>query len=134
MMEDHDLATDVVKRLDAMGLRIAIDDFGTGYASLAHLQRLSVHELKIDKSFVIRMGTDENNAVIVRSIVDLAHNMGCKVVAEGVETEQVLEMLEALGCDSAQGYCLSRPLPSLERWLAESPWGEPDVQPLRAHT
>lgn len=104
MMEDHDLATDMVKRLDAVGLRIAIDDFGTGYSSLAHLQRLSGRELKIDRSFAMGTGTDGNNAVIVRSIVDLAHNMGCKVVAEGVETEQVLEMLEALGCDSAQGY------------------------------
>jgi len=122
MMEDHELAADIVQRLDAMGIRIAIDDFGTGFSSLAYLQRLPVHELKIDKSFVIGMDGAENesNAAIVRSIVDLAHNLGCKVVAEGVENEAVLERLRALGADVAQGYHFARPLAvgALADWLA----------------
>ncbi len=134
MMEDPELATDIVRRMDNMGLRIAIDDFGTGYSSLAHLQRLSVHELKIDKSFVIGMATDDSNAVIVRSIVDLAHNLGCKVVAEGVESRDGLRALESLGCDGAQGYYLSRPVPAaaLESWLAQTGWGRACSPHVRA--
>ncbi|HKJ09920.1 MAG TPA: EAL domain-containing protein [Gammaproteobacteria bacterium] len=134
MMEDPELATDIVRRMDSMGLRIAVDDFGTGYSSLAHLQRLSVHELKIDKSFVIGMDADDSNVVIVRSIVDLAHNLGCRVVAEGVENSDGLRALEALGCDGAQGYYLSRPLPAsaLESWLAQTGWGRAFTSPVRA--
>jgi EAL domain-containing protein (putative c-di-GMP-specific phosphodiesterase class I) len=93
-----------------MGVRLAIDDFGTGHSSLAHLKRLPVHELKIDKSFVAGMVKDASDAVIVRSTIDLAHNMGLAVVAEGVEDEPTLERLRALGCDMVQGYLLSRPL------------------------
>ncbi|MGA7799849.1 MAG: EAL domain-containing protein [Gammaproteobacteria bacterium] len=134
MMEDPDLATDIVRRMDRMGLRIAVDDFGTGYSSLAHLQRLSVHELKVDKSFVIGMNADDSNTVIVRSIIDLAHNLGCKVVAEGVETQDGLTALESLGCDTAQGYYLSRPLTAaaLEHWLAETAWGHAGGPAVRA--
>ncbi|HKK04959.1 MAG TPA: EAL domain-containing protein [Gammaproteobacteria bacterium] len=124
MMEDHELAADIVHRLDQMGIAIAIDDFGTGFSSLAYLQRLPVHEIKIDKSFVIGMDGAENesNAVIVRSIVDLAHNIGCKVVAEGVENDAVLGRLRAFGVDIAQGYHFSRPLAveALVHWLASS--------------
>lgn len=139
MMEDPDLATNIVRRLDKMGLRISIDDFGTGYSSLAHLQRLSVHELKVDKSFVMGMNADESNTVIVRSIIDVAHNLGCKVVAEGVENQNALRVLESLGCDVAQGYHISRPLAvdDLDRWLAQTSWGlgtTPALHLLKPHT
>ena len=101
-------------------MRIAIDDFGTGYSSLAYLKRLSVDELKIDRSFVLDMCESDSSAVIVRSIVQLAHNLGLEVVAEGVEDCGTMQMLAELGCDMAQGYYVSRPLPA-ERVL---PWLE----------
>jgi EAL domain-containing protein (putative c-di-GMP-specific phosphodiesterase class I) len=102
-----------------MGIRLSIDDFGTGYSSLAYLTRLPVHEIKIDRSFVMDMLEDADNAVIVRSTVDLGRNLGLVVVAEGVETAAIWEELRLLGCDEAQGYFLSRPLPAdeLSRWL-----------------
>jgi EAL domain-containing protein (putative c-di-GMP-specific phosphodiesterase class I) len=102
-----------------MGCTLAIDDFGTGYSSLSYLKRLPVDEVKIDKSFVLNMQDDENDAVIVRSIIDLARNLGLHVVAEGVETETAWDALLAMGCDIAQGYYISRPLPSaaLAAWL-----------------
>jgi diguanylate cyclase (GGDEF)-like protein len=113
-----------IDRLHALGCRISIDDFGTGYSSLAYLKRLSVDELKIDKSFVMGMAADPSDAVIIRSTIDLGHNMGLKVVAEGVETESALKQLRAMGCDLAQGYLMSRPIPATEltRWMSESPW------------
>ncbi len=93
-----------------VGLRMAVDDFGTGYSSLSYLRRLPVHELKIDRSFVARMLVDPQDEVIVRSTVDLGHNLGLAVVAEGVESLDVLERLRAIGCDVAQGYVISEPL------------------------
>ncbi len=109
----------VLTRLSELGVSLAIDDFGSGYSSLGYLKRLPVDVLKIDKSFVMQMTTDENDAVIVRSTIDLGHNLGLTVVAEGVESEQVLDELARLGCDVAQGYHLSRPLPAdaLADWL-----------------
>ena len=106
----------------SMGLGLVIDDFGTGYSSLAHLKQLPVQAIKIDRSFVIDMETDENDATIVRSAIDLAKNLGLIVVAEGVENEATWARLSALGCDMAQGYYLSRPLPpdQLDVWLAAS--------------
>jgi diguanylate cyclase len=95
-----------------MGVRFSIDDFGTGYSSLGYLRRLPVDELKIDKSFVLEMTTDESDALIVRSTIDLAHNLGLRVVAEGVESAEAWMRLAALGCDLAQGFHLSRPLPA----------------------
>jgi diguanylate cyclase (GGDEF)-like protein len=105
--------------LDRMGVMISIDDFGTGYSSLAHLKRLPVDEIKIDKSFVIDMEEYDNDAVIVRSTIDLAHNLGLKVTAEGVETERAWDVLATLGCDHFQGYHMSRPLAveELLEWL-----------------
>jgi diguanylate cyclase (GGDEF)-like protein len=107
--------------LDRMGVMLAIDDFGTGYSSLAHLKRLPVDEIKIDKSFVIDIENNDNDAAIVRSTIDLAHNLGLKVTAEGVESERAWRKLAAMGCDQSQGYHMSRPLAAheLDRWLEE---------------
>lgn len=119
MMADPSHALEMLLRLDGMGVRLAVDDFGTGFSSLSYLKRFPVSELKIDKSFVTDMIEDENDAVIVRSTIDLAHNLGLKVVAEGVETKDILDLLYILGCDTAQGYYFSRPVPSEEllRWI-----------------
>jgi diguanylate cyclase (GGDEF)-like protein/PAS domain S-box-containing protein len=115
----------MLKSLARMGVRLAIDDFGTGYSSLAYLKQLPVNEIKIDKSFVIGMAHDEDSVVIVRSTIDLAHNLGLQVVAEGVEDRNAYDLLARMGCDAAQGFYMSRPLPldQLAAWLEESPWG-----------
>ena len=107
------------------GFKLSIDDFGTGYSSLAYLKRLPVDELKIDKSFVMAMERDADDAKIVRSTIDLAHNLGLSVVAEGVENAAVYALLAGLHCDEGQGYHMGRPLPAHEfegwrlRWLAQ---------------
>ena len=119
IMEDPVRAQQVINALDAMGLRLSIDDFGTGYSSLAYLKRLPVDELKIDKAFVLTMDRDPDDATIVRSTIELGHNLGLKVVAEGVDNPRALEMLTQWGCDVAQGFHICRPLPpdKLESWL-----------------
>jgi EAL domain-containing protein (putative c-di-GMP-specific phosphodiesterase class I) len=104
----------LLTELDEMGVILAVDDFGTGYSSLAYLKRLPVTELKIDKSFVTNMDTDSDDAVIVRSTVELARNLGMHVVAEGVETGEVWALLKALGCDTAQGYLVCQPMSMAE--------------------
>ena len=122
---EHLLMTDparvraVLEDLCRAGLRIAIDDYGTGYSSLAYLRDLPVDELKIDRSFVARIATDERSAAIVSSTIDLAHALDLKVVAEGVELEETLHALDALECDFAQGYHFSRALPAqaFEAWV-----------------
>ncbi|MEO8524500.1 MAG: EAL domain-containing protein [Caldimonas sp.] len=111
MMDDPQRALATLDRLSAMGFKLSIDDFGTGYSSLAYLKRLPVDELKIDQSFVRNMQTDADDAVIVRSTIDLAHNLGIVVVAEGVENMQVWKMLRDLQCDLAQGFYMGRPMP-----------------------
>jgi diguanylate cyclase (GGDEF)-like protein len=110
IMADHRRATTILSRLSKMGVRLSIDDFGTGYSSLAYLQELPVDAIKIDKSFVMEMATDAGNATIVQSTIDLGHNLGLEVVAEGVETLEAYNTLARLGCDYAQGYFLSKPL------------------------
>ena len=125
LMADPVRAEAVVLRLVALGVRLSIDDFGTGYSSLAYLKQLPVDEVKIDQSFVRGMGvTSLKDAAIVRSVIDLGHNLGLTVVAEGVEGAAVWDRLRAARCDVAQGYYLSRPVPAaeLERWLATGPW------------
>jgi diguanylate cyclase (GGDEF)-like protein len=121
ILADPVRAMEILSRLDEMGIRLAIDDFGTGYSSLAYLKRLPVDELKIDKSFILGMEENENDAVIVRSTIDLGRNLGLRVVAEGVETAKAWNRLVSLGCDIAQGYYLSRPVPAdqLTEWLRE---------------
>jgi len=118
VMEDPAHALAVLEGLHEMGVRLAIDDFGTGYSSLAYLKRLPVDELKIDKSFILGLERDADDAAIVRATIDLAHHMGLTVTAEGVEDANVLATLRRLGCDHAQGLYISPPLPSaeLERW------------------
>ena len=112
VMSEPERAREVLEALDAMGVKIAIDDFGTGHSSLAYLKQLPVNTLKIDKSFVVNMANDENDFVIVQSTVDLAHNLGLEVVAEGVEDQQTWVQLRQLGCDVAQGFWKGRPVPA----------------------
>jgi EAL domain-containing protein (putative c-di-GMP-specific phosphodiesterase class I) len=119
LMSDPERVLDVLACLSELGVRLALDDFGTGYSSLAQLKRLPVQEVKIDRAFVMGMGQDEEDAMIVRSTVDLAHNPGLQVTAEGVESDEALEALRALGCETAQGFLISRPLPAagFDAWL-----------------
>jgi EAL domain-containing protein (putative c-di-GMP-specific phosphodiesterase class I) len=118
-------ALEILTRISRMGVTLSIDDFGTGYSSLSYLKKLPVNLLKIDKSFVIQMTTDQNDAVIVRSTIDLAHHLSLKVIAEGVESSDIWDRLVAWGCDGGQGRYMSPPLPAPEmtRWLFESSWG-----------
>ncbi|MEC9345342.1 MAG: bifunctional diguanylate cyclase/phosphodiesterase [Pseudomonadota bacterium] len=122
---DVERATATLERLDQLGIGISIDDFGTGYTCLSYIRRLPVQEIKVDRSFVMGMTRSPDDWVIVSSLVDLGHNLGMTVVAEGVEDERTLTMLADMGCDFAQGYHMSRPVPAdeLAQWLLESRWG-----------
>lgn len=126
IMTDPRRAMTTLERLHALGVCLSIDDFGTGYSSLAYLKRLPVQTLKIDYSFVRQMLDDEQDEIIVNSTIHLAHNLGLNVVAEGVESEALLNRLKALDCDLAQGYHISRPMPvdALTPWLAQAEWVE----------
>ena len=119
VMADPERALPVLRRLHALGVVLAVDDFGTGYSSLAYLRQLPVDEVKIDKSFVLGMGTDLGDMAVVRSIVELGHSLGLTVVAEGVEDDAARDQLVSMGCDIAQGYLISRPLSEerFEAWL-----------------
>jgi diguanylate cyclase (GGDEF)-like protein len=121
IMSDPKRARDVLARLDAMGIWLAIDDFGTGDSSVAHLRQLPVTTLKVDRSFVTTMEECKEDAAIVRSTIALGRNLGLRVVAEGVETDGVMDELRRLGCDVAQGYYVSRPVPAaeFEQWLRD---------------
>ena len=110
IMSDPVRATDVLRLLRELGVALAVDDYGTGYSSLAYLRRLDVHELKIDRSFVKHITSDEGHATIVRSTIEMGHNLGLRLVAEGVEDAATLDLLRGWGCGVAQGYHLSRPL------------------------
>jgi len=120
LIADPERATATLDAIALLGVRIALDDFGTGWSSLAHLRRLPVDELKIDRSFVRDMAADEDDAAIVRTTVDLARSLRLRVVAEGVEDDETWTRLADLGCDAIQGYVLSRPLPpsQIDAWLA----------------
>jgi diguanylate cyclase (GGDEF)-like protein len=120
VMADPVRAINVLERLRALGVRLSLDDFGTGHSSMAYLKRLPLDEVKIDRSFVMGMTDNADDAAIVRSTIDLARNLGLEVVAEGVESEAILRDLGALACDVAQGFFLSRPLPAaeLDGWLS----------------
>jgi diguanylate cyclase (GGDEF)-like protein len=121
IMVDPTRTMRTLTRLKEMGVKIALDDFGTGYSSLAYLRQLPVHEIKIDRSFISDLGTSENGLSIVRTINDLGQGLGMEIVAEGVEDRETLEVLALIGCDTAQGYYLSRPVPAadLSVWLED---------------
>ncbi len=127
IMDDPQRALQTLNRLHGMGLKLSIDDFGTGYSSLAYLKRLPVDELKIDKSFVMNMESDLQDAKIVRSTVDLAHNLGLTVVAEGVESAKSWKLLDSLSCDEVQGYFIAKPMPGAQfaGWVRQ--WVPPDT-------
>ena len=120
LMEDPRVAQVTLRKLRELGIATSIDDYGTGYSSLAYIKQLAVNELKIDRAFVAGMEADQRNAAIVRSTIELGHNLGLTVVAEGVETDHELAELRRYGCDAAQGYLFARPMPAaaLERWLS----------------
>jgi EAL domain-containing protein (putative c-di-GMP-specific phosphodiesterase class I) len=115
------LARDILKKLRDMGVHLSVDDYGTGYSTMAYLKNLPVHELKIDRAFITGLTTDHNDAVIVKSAMDLGHDLGLSIVAEGVEDGPTLLALKALGVDVAQGYHLGRPMPEnlLQHWITD---------------
>ena len=118
IMDDVEHTVDILWQLRKSGVRLSIDDLGVGHSSLAYLKRLPVHEVKIDKSFVITMVEDQDDDAIVCAVVGLAHRLGMSIVAEGVETELIRDRLVEIGCDIAQGYWYSRPMPASD----VAPW------------
>jgi len=124
IMTDPEKALEIIQRLHKMGYKLSIDDFGTGYSSLAYLKKMPLTELKIDRSFVQDILHSENDAVIVKATINLAHSLGLQVVAEGVEDAEIMAKLEDYDCDIAQGYYLNKPQPveDFNLWLKESPW------------
>jgi EAL domain-containing protein (putative c-di-GMP-specific phosphodiesterase class I) len=126
LMVDPERSLKSLVRLRDMGISLSIDDFGTGYSSLAYLQRLPVYAVKIDRSFIRDMSADSSSRAIIEATVDVAHRLGLKVVAEGVETEQAYNELRAIGCDAAQGYLIARPLSAaaLAKWVSDRADGD----------
>ncbi len=124
VMTEPESALVIIKRLNDMGYHFSMDDFGTGYSSLAYLKKLPLTELKIDKSFVMDIIANENDAAIVKATINLAHNLGLKVTAEGVESKAIMDRLTEYGCDIAQGYFLSKPISVLDfnQWVQEADW------------
>ena len=133
LLIDAPRARSTIERLNQHGIRLSVDDFGTGYSSLSYLRHLPVSELKIDRSFVASVLFDEQDEVIVRSIIDLGHNLGMQVVAEGVETDEVLSRLKGFDCDVAQGFGICRPVPldSFVAWLSSTQHPSRRRDPLR---
>jgi len=123
-LSDYDRLSGLLKQIRNLGISFSIDDFGTGHSSLSRLRRLPVSELKIDRSFVMDMEKCRDDLTIVESTIQLAHNLGLLVVAEGVESEAVLQHLTRLGCDLVQGFHLGRPMPPEEvaSFVRQSPW------------
>jgi EAL domain-containing protein (putative c-di-GMP-specific phosphodiesterase class I) len=124
-MADPAHALAILSMLQSMGVRLSVDDFGTGYSSLTHLRELPIDEIKIDKSFVMGMATSDADLAIVRTVIDLAHNLGKQVCAEGVEEVGAWNTLRDLGCDLAQGFWIAKPMPAEElmQWLVRTSWG-----------
>ena len=133
LLIDAPRARATIERLNQQGIRLSVDDFGTGYSSLSYLRHLPVGELKIDRSFIANVLFDEQDEVIVRSIIDLGHNLGMQVVAEGVETDEVLNRLKGFDCDVAQGFGICRPVPldSFVAWLSSTQHPSRRRDPLR---
>jgi EAL domain-containing protein (putative c-di-GMP-specific phosphodiesterase class I) len=130
IMTDPERAQQTLEQLSALGVRLSLDDFGAGYTSLSQLTSMPISEIKIDRSFVMAMADDPANAVIVRSVIELGHNLGMTLVAEGVENEKALTELADLGCDVAQGYHFSRPIPAdaFDTWRTQRA-----ITPVAAH-
>ena len=126
MMQNPLMSMEILQEVSAAGIGVSIDDFGTGYSSLSYLKNLPVDELKIDKSFVIQMIDSEKDKSIVKSTIELAHNLGMKVVAEGIESNNILQQLTAMGCDLGQGFYLGKPmtLQDMQQWMIDSGWGQ----------
>lgn len=122
IMDDPARALDTVERIAKMGIQLSIDDFGTGYSSLAYLKRLPVNELKIDRSFVMNIERDQDDVTIVKSTIELGHNLGLKVVAEGIENQKVWDILKLMGCDYGQGYFMSKPMAADELFDWTTQW------------
>ena len=136
VVQDAESTIETLRALKELGVKLAIDDFGTGYSSLSYLTRLTVDTLKVDRSFVSGANSDERSASIVDAVVSLAHALGMRVTAEGIETDQQLARMCAIGCDRGQGYLFARPLPAheLERWLAlRVPLVRADARPTRVN-
>ena len=134
LLIDAPRARQTIERLNRHGIRLSVDDFGTGYSSLSYLRHLPVSELKIDRSFITQLLFDEQDEVIVRSIIELGHNLGMQVVAEGVETDEVLGLLRTFSCDLAQGYGICRPVPldQFMNWLSTTHHPSRRVDPTAA--
>jgi EAL domain-containing protein (putative c-di-GMP-specific phosphodiesterase class I) len=130
LLEEAQANADTLEQLKALGVRLAIDDFGTGYSSLSYLKRLPVDYLKIDRSFVTNLGQDSQDRLLVSGVIYLAHGLGLKVIAEGVEKAEQLAQLQGMGCDMAQGYYFSRPLASEAATLLTSNF-EPSLSGIR---
>ena len=135
LLIDAPRSRNTIDRLNKAGIRLAVDDFGVGYSSLAYLRRLPVSELKIDRSFVTNLLLEDQDEVIVKSIIDLGHNLGLQVVAEGVESTDTLAHLRTMGCDIAQGFGICRPVPfdQLLSWLESTSLPVRRRNPLAAH-
>jgi EAL domain-containing protein (putative c-di-GMP-specific phosphodiesterase class I) len=140
IMADPDLVTKTIEKLNWLGVRLSVDDFGTGFSSLGYLKNLPIEELKIDRSFISQMLSNESDLIIVRSTINLGHDLGLRVVAEGVEDAATLSQLSGLGCDLIQGFHVSKPLagPAFTDWLLRSiparaaqagPWVRPVPAP-----
>ncbi|MGB5680069.1 MAG: bifunctional diguanylate cyclase/phosphodiesterase [Gammaproteobacteria bacterium] len=129
MMKNPALSLDILQKLDSVGVGISIDDFGTGYSSLSYLKNLPARELKIDKSFVMNMLKDPKDKSIVKAAIDLAHNLDLDVVAEGIEAQDLQDILADMGCDYGQGHHIARPMAedALSQWLSESHWVKRNV-------
>ncbi len=126
MMDDPERVLELLRELSDMGIRLSIDDFGTGYSSMSYLKRLPVDEVKIDKSFVLNLDSNAEDRAIVKATIDLAHSLGLEVIAEGVDSQETIDLLIEMGCDTAQGFYIARPQSALDllKWHVESPWGQ----------
>ena len=119
MMQDPNMGLNLLNQLSELGVQISIDDYGTGYSSLAYLKRLPVNEMKIDRTFIKDMADDEDDRLIVGTTIDMGHNFGLRVIAEGVEDGQTVDLLKQMGCDQVQGYYYAKPMPvdELYDWM-----------------
>ena len=134
VMDDVETATEMLKKLRALGVKLSIDDFGTGYSSLSYLHRFPIDTLKVDRSFVVNMSEESENVEIVRTIVSLAQNLGMNVIAEGVETKEQLAVLRKLGCENGQCYLFSKPVAAkaAEQLILDTYTIEPSLESLIA--